>query len=113
MGHSIPEVKLILIFCYYSINYLVYLIALVMYLYVLYDYGVNIFQYKFCSAGGYKEQCEIYKERAEESFIPSTILSILSVLLFSMINFSHMTYVVQFLELKKAMKEKLKSWHCI
>jgi len=113
IGYSIPEVKLILIFCYYAINYLVYLAALVMYLYALHGYGVNIFRYEFCSAGGYKEECEIYRERAEDSFIPSTIMSTLSVILFSMINFTHLMYVVQFLELKKAMEKKLTYLNCI
>jgi len=113
LGYSIPEVKLIFIFCYYAINYLVYLTALVIYLYVLHDYEENIFQYELCSAGGYKEECEIYKERAEDSLIPSTIMSTLSVILFSMINFSHLMYVVQFLELKKAIHDKLKYLNCI
>ena len=113
MGYSIPEVKLILLFCYYAINFLVYLTSLVVYLIALHDYGVNIFQYKFCSAGGYKEECEIHRERAEELFIPSTILSILSVLLFSMISFSHLMYVIHFKTAINTIKDTLKSWNCI
>jgi len=113
MGYSIPEVKLILLFCYYAINFLVYLTSLVVYLYVLHDYGVNAFQYEFCSAGGYKEECEIYRERAEDSFIPSTVLSILSVLLFSMITFSHLLYVIHFKTAINTVKDALKSWSCM
>ena len=113
MGYSIPEVKLILLFCYYAINFLVYLTSLVMYLYVLHDYGENIFQYKFCSAGGYKEECEIYRERAEDSFIPSTVLSILSVILFSMITFSHLMYVIHFKTAMNSIKDTLMSWNCM
>ena len=113
MGYSIPEVKLIFIFFYYAINFLVYLIALIMYLFVLHDYGESIFQYKFCSAGGYKQECEIYRERAENAFIPSTVTSTISVILFSLINFTHLMYAVQFLNLKKSIHDKLKSWNCL
>jgi len=113
MGYSTVEIKLILLFCYYVVNFLVYLTALVAYLYVLNDYGVNFFDYQICSAGGYKQECEVYKEKAEDSSIPSTIMSTLSVILFSMMNFTHLMYVVHFRSAKKAMQGIFKSWKCI
>lgn len=114
LGYSVPEVKLTLLFCYYAVNFLVYLIALIVYLYLLVGpYGSNVFIYQFCSAGGYKEQCEIYKEKAEDSYIPTNIMSTLSVILFSMINFTHLVYIVHITTVKQAVKDILKSWQCM
>jgi len=113
MGYSIVEVKLIMLFWYYAVNFLVYLTALVVYLYVLNDYGVNFFKYQMCSAGGYREECEVYRERAEDSFIPSTIMSTLSVILFSMMSFTHLMYVIHFQSAKKVVKNALKSCKCM
>jgi len=113
LKYSVPEAKLTLLLFYYAINYLVYLIALIVYLYVIIDPGLNsYFTYAVCSVGGYKEECEIYKERTYDSYIPSTVMSMVSVILFSMINFVHLIYVVHIPTAKKTIKDTLKSWHC-
>jgi len=113
MGYSAVEVKLLLLFCYYAINFLVYLTALVVYLYVLNKYGVSFFDYQVCSAGGFKEECEVHREKIEDLYIPSTVMSMLSVILFSVINFCHLMYVIHYQSARKTLRNALKSWICI
>jgi len=91
----------------------VYLIALIVHLHITVGPGDSYyFTYYFCSAGGYKEECEIYKEKGEDSYIPSTIMSTLSVVLFSMISYSHLMYIVH-IPTRQAIKDAMKSWHCM
>ena len=94
LGYSIPEVKLTMLFCYYTITFFMYFCAVIAYLQEVDEYNANIGEYIFCSAGGFKEECEIHRVRAERSTILSTVLIIISLLLYTLINIIHLLYVV-------------------
>jgi len=47
-----------------------------------------------CSAGGYKEECEVHRERAERSFIATFVFIILAWIFLSFLNWTHLFYVV-------------------
>ncbi|XP_065911428.1 uncharacterized protein [Dysidea avara] len=94
LGYSIPEVKLTMLFCYYTITFFMYFCAVIAYLQEVDEYNANIGEYIFCSAGGFKEECEIHRVRAERSTVLSTVLIIISLLLYTLINIIHLLYVV-------------------
>ena len=50
--------------------------------------------YITCSAGGFKEECEMYRENADKSFTATFILSVFIYVLISFLNLSHLMYVV-------------------
>ena len=60
-----------------------------------------LYLYIFCSTGGYREECDAYKEKAFDSFTSRTILGVFVLLLISFLNYSHLMYVVQFSSIKK------------
>ena len=62
------------------------------------SYSLN---YVICSAGGFKEECEIYRENAEGSFTVTVVLSICITVLISFLNLSHLMYVVNMGKLRK------------
>ena len=94
LRYSIPEVKMTLLFCYYAVTFFVYFCAVVAYFQEADKYSTNIEKYIFCSAGGFKEECEMHREKAERSVVPSTVLIIIGLLLYTFINVIHLLYVV-------------------
>ena len=53
---------------------LVFIYTLVTFLHNIDDYTMYSGYYIICSAGGFKEECEMYREKAEESITPAYIL---------------------------------------
>ena len=49
-----------------------------------------------CSAGGYKEECEMYREKAVQSFTAAYVMITIAGILISLLNFSHLMFVVNF-----------------
>ena len=68
-------------------------------------YNMHSNNYFMCSAGGFKEECEIHRENAEESLTTTFFLSIVSGILISFINLSHLMYVVNISKLMKSLHE--------
>ena len=73
---------------------LVYIYTLVTFLRNINAYTMYSDYYIICSAGGFKEECEMYREKAEESFTAVNILNFINCVLISFLNFSHLIYVV-------------------
>ena len=73
---------------------LVFIYTLVIYLRSIDAYTMYSRDYITCSAGGFKEECETYRENADKSFIATFILSIFVTVLISFVNLSHLMYVV-------------------
>jgi len=92
--YSIPELKLTMLFCYYAVTFFVYLFAIVAFFQEVDEYNAHIDKYISCSAGGFKEECEIHRMRAERSTILSTVIIIISLFLYTFINIIHLLYVV-------------------
>ena len=69
------------------------------------DYDMYTNDYILCSAGGYKEECEIHRENAEASLNITFVLSVFVGLLISFMNLSHLTYVVNIRKLIRDTKK--------
>ena len=103
----IPETKLYLLFFYYAITMTFFIYSLVSFLLSIDNYNMHSNEYILCSAGGYKEECEIQREKVRESFIVTFVFSILNTILVSFINLSHLMYVVNIPEVIKSTKKYL------
>jgi len=55
-----------------------------------------------CSAGGYKKECDIYRERAERTFTVTLVLSFFNGTLTSILNWTHLLYVVNISKVMEA-----------
>ena len=69
----------------------------------VYDMYTN--DYILCSAGGYKEECEVHRENAEASLNATFVLSVFVGLLISFMNLSHLAYVVNIRKLIRDTKK--------
>jgi len=101
LGFSVPEIKLFLLFCYYMLAMLIYFIAVVAHLLATDTVTVSTNRYLVCSAGGDREECEKYRLIAENSLIGAISLTMLTVILHSLFNLSHLLYVIHLPTVKK------------
>ena len=69
------------------------------------DYNMNSNEYILCSAGGYKEECEVYREKAEASLNVTFVLSVFVGLLIAFMNLSHLMYIVNIRKLIRDTKK--------
>ena len=109
LGFSVPEIKLFLLFCYYMLTMLIYFITVVAHLLATDTLTASTNKYLVCSAGGDREQCEEHRERAEASLIGAISLTMLIVILYSLVNLSHLVYVIHFPTVKKTIQRLYKS----
>ena len=75
---------------------LIYFIAVVAHLLATDTLTTSSNKYLVCSAGGDREDCEEHRERAENSLIVAISLTMLSVIMHSLFNLSHLAYVIHF-----------------
>ena len=69
-------------------------------------YNMYSLDYIICSAGGFKGECEMYRENAEGSFTVTFVLSIFICVLISFLNLSHLMYVVNIAKLVECIQTK-------
>ena len=73
---------------------LFYIYTLVTLLRSIDAYNMYTESYMMCSAGGFNEECEMYREKADKSFTATFVLSIFVSVLLPFVNLSHLLYVV-------------------
>ena len=61
--------------------------------------------YLECSLGGYKPECDIYKENLENITQPSYYLDLLTIMMSCLINVAHLIYAIQFYDVKSVVKK--------
>ena len=64
----------------------------------------NVENYLKCSLGGYKPECDVYKQNIEEVTRPSYYLALLAYLISCTVNLGNLTYTLQFNDIKKIIK---------
>jgi len=101
LSFSVPEIKLFFLFCYYMLAMLIYFIAVVAHLLATDTLTTSTNRYLVCSAGGDREECQKYRQRAENSLIGAISLTMLTVILHSLFNLSHLVYVIHLPTVKK------------
>ena len=102
---STPETKLLILFSYYTITIVILLIHLVINLWIIDDAAETVVKFIFCSAGGYKTECNVFKDRLHKILTPSIVSGLTTTLLLSFINIVHLVYVIQFQDIKKVFKK--------
>ena len=104
-SYSIPETKLIILFSYYGMT----TILLLIYLTITYrsrDTIIeNVTNFTLCSAGGYKVECDEYRETLNSNLIPTYVFDVISTLFLSCINVLNLLYVLQYKNVKEALKK--------
>ena len=96
---------MLILFSYYAITIVVLLIHLVINLWIIDGAAENVVKFIFCSAGGYKTECHIFKDRLHKILTPSIVSGLMTTLLLSFINIVNLVYVIQFQDIRKAFKK--------
>ena len=68
-------------------------------------YNMHTDNYIFCSAGGFNEECEVYREDAGQTLTAAFVLTIFVGILLSFLNLSHLLYVVNISNFIKGTKK--------
>ena len=104
-SYSIPETKLIILFSYYGMTTILVLI----YLTVTYrsrDTIIeNVTNFTLCTAGGYRVECDRYRENLNSNLIPAFVFDVISTLFLSCVNILNLLYVLQYKDVKEALKK--------
>ena len=108
IGFSTPEAKLFILFWYYVLVVVVLLTHFTVLLYNIESISMNLQSYFTCVAVG-NQDCEVYKERADDMATPTFYLDLAATLLLCSINLSNLMYVLQSYEIKKFFLRLLKS----
>ena len=81
------------------------LIHLVINLRVIDSAAENIMKFVLCSAGGYKMECDVFRDRLHKNLTPSIVSGLIATLFLSFVNITNLLYVIQFQDVKKAFKK--------
>jgi len=106
--YSTPEVKLIILFSYYSVTVILILVRLVVNLRSINTAVENVADFTLCSTGGYRMECDEYRERLHHNMIPSVIFDLISTIFIALVNFINLLYVLQYQDFKR-LKETLRN----
>ena len=104
-SYSIPETKLIILFSYYGIATILLLIYLIVTLRSADTITENISSFTLCSAGGYRTECDKYRENLNSNLTPAIVFDLISTLFLSFVNIVNLLYVLQYKDIKKTLQK--------
>ena len=104
-SYSIPETKLIILFSYYGTAIILLLIHLVVILRTNDTVVENVSGFTLCSAGGYRTECDRYRENLNNDLTPSIVFDLISTVFLSLVNIINLLYVLQYKDIKEAFKK--------
>ena len=104
-SYSIPETKLIILFSYYGTAIILLLIYLVVMLRTNDTVVENISGFTLCSVGGYRAECDGYRENLNNELTPAIVFDLISTVFLSLINIINLLYVLQYKDIKEAFKK--------
>jgi len=102
---SVAEMKLIILFSYYWITVLLLLTSFGVVLHQFNDQRSYFLDHVFCSIGGYREECEVFRENMKQSSIPLLVVNSIVALFTSFCNVVNLIFVLQFSSVKKWIKK--------
>lgn len=108
-GFSTPEKKLFILVWYYILVLMILLTYFVVQLRTTDSKIRQMRNYFSCSIGGYKPECDIYRQRIESITWPSYYLYLASTLLLCSITLSNLIYVLQISDIKMVISKLFKS----
>ena len=104
-SYTIPEAKLVILFSYYGTAIILLLIHLAVVL-RSHDSAVeNVSSFTLCSTGGYRTECDRYRENLNNELTPSLIFDLISKVFLSLVNIINLLYVLQYRDIKEAFKK--------
>ena len=102
---SVAEMKLIILFSYYWIALLLLLTSFGVVLHQFNDQRTHFLDHVACSIGGYREECEVFRENLKQSSIPLLVVTSIVVIFTSFCNIVNLIFVLQFSNVKKWIKK--------
>lgn len=69
----------------------------------------NISNFTTCSAGGYRTECDVYRENLNNNLTPTIVFDLISTLFLSFVNIVNLFYVLQYRDIKEAFKKAFSS----
>ena len=108
-SYSIPEAKLVILFSYYGTAIVLLLIHLVVNLRANDTVVENISDFTLCSAGGYRTECDKYRENLNSGLTPAIVFDLISTVFLSLVNIINLLYVLQYKDIKEAFKKVFSS----
>ena len=100
-SYSTPETKLTILFSYYCITVTLLLIHLVVTLRSIDTATKNLINFTLCSAGGYREECDDFRETLHQSLVPAIVFDLISTTFIAFGNIINLLYVLQYQDVKK------------
>ena len=108
-SYSIPETKLIILFSFYCISIILLLIHLVVILRSNDTVVENVSGFTLCSVGGYRTECDRYRENLNNDLTPAIVFDLISTVFLSLVNVINLLYVVQYKDIKEAFQKAFAS----
>ena len=108
-SYSIPETKLIILFSYYCVAIILLLIQLVVILRSNDTTVENVSSFALCSVGGYRTECDTYRENLNDDLTPAIVFDLISTVFLSLVNIINLLYVVQYKDIKEAFQKAFPS----
>ena len=102
LGFSVGEFKLFILFCYYGLTLIMYTVELIVHLRGVDRLVATFDDYAVCSAQGSRDACQELHKKYKDAYVPLFVLGVVIHTLFSMINISHLVYMIHFQTAKKA-----------
>jgi len=106
--YSTPEVKLIILFSYYSVTVILILIRLVVNLRSISTAVENVADFTLCSAGGYRMECDDHRQKLHNNMTTSVIFDLISTIFMALVNFINLLYVLHYQDFNR-LKEALRN----
>jgi len=97
---SVPEIKLLILFCYYWITIITLTNSLSFMLRNFDHFRKDFSIFIACSAGGYRAQCMPLARRLTDGATDVLILTIISNVLFAFVSWANLVFVIQIADLK-------------
>ena len=65
----------------------------------------NVINFTLCSAGGYREECDGFREALHQGLIPAIVFDNLFTIFFAFINIINLLFVLQYQDAKKVLSK--------
>ena len=102
---STPETKLILLFSYYCMAVVTVLINFTFVPRSFDDSSENIAKFTLCSAGGYREECDRFRDDLHDNLVFFIVITLIKTGFVGFTNSFNLLYVVQFRDAKEALSK--------
>ncbi|XP_065907492.1 uncharacterized protein [Dysidea avara] len=106
---STPQTKLIILFSYYCVTVVSLLIFFTFVSHSFDNSSKHLTDFTLCSAGGYREECDRFRDALHDSLVSSFVITQVATAFFGFGNGINLLYVVQFREAKIALSKLFSS----